>query len=333
MLNIKFISELNSLIYNVNMKKIFCFIILTFISACSQESAQTVTSEDIAKNADGALPAFFQCLRDNDVTLVSAHRGGPIEGYPENAIETFERTTENASVVVELDVVKSKDDQLFILHDSTLERTTTLSGLVKNTNWLDIKEATLKDNGGNITDFHPPSLSETLNWAKGKALLQIDMKPPLNVNDVVEEVIKSKAEGRVFYIAYSIEDAQKILEKLPNAFVSIGLANQAELERLLDSGIDTHQIHSLTPNVEQNKQFLKTLNSYGITTVGLTFDLAFENTSFAERVNWQEVVNQYQARADSGIEILASNKPVDAFKALSEDPEYRKALLSCLNNL
>lgn len=314
------------------MKRIYCIIILTFISACSQEPSQTVTSEDIAKYADGALSAFFQCLRDNDVTLVSAHRGGPIEGYPENALETFERTTANAAVIVELDVVKSKDGQLFILHDNTLDRTTTLSGAVKDTNWKDIKDAALKDNRGNITVFNPPSLSETLNWAKKKVLLQIDMKPPLNVNDVVDEVIKSNAEGRVFYIAYSIEDAQKILEKLPNAFVSIGLANQAELELLLDSDIDTHQIHSLTPNVEKNKQFLKTLNSYGITTVGLTFDLAFENNSFAERVNWQEVVKQYQVRADSGIEILASNKPVDAFKALSKDQEYQKTLLFCLKD-
>lgn len=320
------------MIYSGIMKRLFIYIILALVSACSQETSQSVTSEDIAKKGDGKLPSFFQCLRDNDITIVSAHRGGPVEGYPENAIGTFERTIDNAAVVVELDVVKSKDGKLFILHDVTLDRTTTLSGAVNDTNWNDIKEATLKDNQGNITEFHPPSLSETLDWAKNKVLLQIDMKPPLNVHEVIDEVIKSNAEGRVFYIVYSIKDAQKILNKLPNAFVSIGLANQDELDRLLGAGIDTQQIHSLTPNVEQNKQFLKTLNDYGITTVGLTFDLKFENSRSTERVNWQEVVEQYQARANSGIEILASNKPIDAFNALSEKPDYQRSLSECLNN-
>ena len=309
------------------------YMFLLLVCACSQEASKGIASKDIAIYADGKLPSFFQCLRENNITLVSAHRGGPLKGYPENAIETFERTTESAAVIVELDVVKSMDGQLLVLHDSTLDRTTTMSGPVSQYNWSDIKEAYLEDDFGTATGFNPPSLEEALDWANERVLLQIDMKPPINVNDVIEAVLKAGAQGRVFYIAYSIEDAAKVLEKLPDAYVSLGIADQDELDTILASGIRTSQLHALTPDVENKKVFLKRLNDYGITTVGLTFDLDYEKSGFSKQHNWDEVVRQYQVRSNSGIEILASNRPVDAFKALSQKPGYEKALKSCLTGL
>lgn len=311
------------------------YILATFflISACSQETSLGVSSKQIATNANGKLPAFFKCLRENDVTLVSAHRGGPSVGYPENAIETFERATQSAAVIVELDVVKSEDGNLFVLHDSSLDRTTTMSGRVNEKKWTDIKEAFLEDHLGTATSFHPPSLEETLRWADGRTLLQIDMKPPIDVNEVIEQVLLSKAEGRVFYIVYSIEDAAEVLRKLPNVFVSYGIADQDDLDVLLKSGVKIEQLHALTPDVENKKEFLIKLNEYGITTVGLAFDLENENYNSSKQLNWNDVVKQYQARADSGIEIIASNKPVDAFKALSQNLDYQKALKSCLTGL
>ena len=120
---------------------------------------------------------------------------------------------------------------------------------------------------------------------------------------------------------------------MPNAFVSLGIANQNELDYLINSGIQTQQIHSLTPNIEENKNFLKTLNDVGITTVGLTFDLEFENARPNKLHDWNEVVKQYEARANSGIEILASNKPIDAFIALSQQLDYQKSLKACLVGL
>ncbi len=317
----------------VNFYKYSMVLAFWLLLSCAEDQTHSITSGDIATRANGSLLTFFECLRDNNVTLVSAHRGGSRAGYPENGIETFELTTSEAAVIVEMDVVETSDGVLVVIHDSSLDRTTNMSGPVSEKSWEEIRSAHLVDHLGVETTFNPPSLMQTLEWAKDKTLLQIDMKPPVDVDDVVGQVIEAKATGRVFYIAYSIEDAKRIIERLPSAFVSIGIADQDDLEDVLASGVNTNQIHALARDVEENQTFLETLNSLGITTVGLTFDLPFERGGANTELDWQKVVRAYKARADSGIEILASNRPVDAFNALSADPAYQDSLHACLAGL
>ena len=43
---------------------------------------------------------------------MSAHRGGPYPGYPENAIETFEYIASQIPTVIECDIAMTKDSVL-----------------------------------------------------------------------------------------------------------------------------------------------------------------------------------------------------------------------------
>ena len=62
--------------------------------------------------------------------LVSAHRGGPVPGLPENAVETFEYALNHAPALIETDVRRTADGVLVLMHDETLDRTTTGTGRV-----------------------------------------------------------------------------------------------------------------------------------------------------------------------------------------------------------
>src|SRR6478735_6329129 len=60
--------------------------------------------------------------------LVSGHRGGAAVGFPENCIPTFEHTLTNTFAMLEIDPRYTKDGQIVVHHDPTLERTTTGKG-------------------------------------------------------------------------------------------------------------------------------------------------------------------------------------------------------------
>ena len=69
--------------------------------------------------------AFFVSTRP----LVFAHRGGAAL-KPENTIEAFENGMQLGADGLELDVHLSRDGDVVVHHDRTLERTTTLGGPV-----------------------------------------------------------------------------------------------------------------------------------------------------------------------------------------------------------
>lgn len=65
------------------------------------------------------------------MVLIIGHRGAR-NLWPENSLEGFERTRELGVDAVEFDVHLSRDGELVVIHDPTLERTTKGSGPVAN---------------------------------------------------------------------------------------------------------------------------------------------------------------------------------------------------------
>ena len=111
--------------------------------------------------------------RDLSSVIVVAHRGD-WRNFPENSLEAIDNAIKMGVDIVELDVKKTKDGELILMHDRTLERTTTGKGLVSE-NTLDyIRSLNLK-NGCNIRTVHKvPTLEEALLHAKGKIMINLD---------------------------------------------------------------------------------------------------------------------------------------------------------------
>ena len=66
------------------------------------------------------------------MTMIFAHRG--FSGYyPENTMLAFQKTAEESLADgIELDIQMTKDGELVIMHDETLDRTTNGSGYLKD---------------------------------------------------------------------------------------------------------------------------------------------------------------------------------------------------------
>ena len=105
--------------------------------------------------------------------LVVAHRGD-WRNAPENSIQAIKNCIAIGVDVVEVDVKKTKDGRLVLMHDKTLGRTTTGSGLVSEWTLADLKTLQLKNGTGRPTHHRIPTLEEAMQTAKGKVMVNLD---------------------------------------------------------------------------------------------------------------------------------------------------------------
>lgn len=106
--------------------------------------------------------------------MVVAHRG--VWTYaPENSLKAIQRCIDVGVDVVEIDVQKTKDGQLVLMHDKTLDRTTNGTGKVSDHTLAEIKKLRLKSNCGiNWKQQEVPTLEEAMLLAKNKIKVNLD---------------------------------------------------------------------------------------------------------------------------------------------------------------
>jgi glycerophosphoryl diester phosphodiesterase len=105
--------------------------------------------------------------------LVIVHRGD-WRNAPENSIRAIENTIKMGADMVEIDIQKTKDGQLILMHDKTLNRTTNGKGNVSDFTLEEIKKLYLKSGIGIETHHRIPTLEEAMLVAKGRIFVNID---------------------------------------------------------------------------------------------------------------------------------------------------------------
>lgn len=109
----------------------------------------------------------------NKTILISAHRGD-WRNAPENSIQSLKNAIVMGVDIVELDLKKSKDSVLIIMHDATIDRTTTGKGKPGDYTWAELQEFYLLAGSGTKTRHKIPSFEEFLDAANGKVILCVD---------------------------------------------------------------------------------------------------------------------------------------------------------------
>ncbi len=110
---------------------------------------------------------------DKSAVIVVAHRGD-WRYAPENSLAGIEHSIAVGVDVVELDLQLTKDSVLIVMHDATLNRTTTGKGLVADWTLDSIRTLKLKNGCGIRTKHGVATLEEALFVAKGKILINLD---------------------------------------------------------------------------------------------------------------------------------------------------------------
>lgn len=105
--------------------------------------------------------------------LVAAHRGD-WRNAPENSLQALKNCIEKKFDLMELDVKMSKDSQMVIMHDNTIDRTTNGKGKVGDYTLEELSRFRLKNGLGRLTPHPIPTLREMMLAAKGKILINVD---------------------------------------------------------------------------------------------------------------------------------------------------------------
>lgn len=199
--------------------------------------------------------------------LISAHRGGPIPGYPENCLASFENSLRYGRCLIELDVRKTLDGVMILMHDKSLDRTTTDSGLVSEVTMDRILKARLIDNEGDTTEYGIPTFQQALEWAKGKAILTVDVKRGVEPRDIVRAIHEHRAEAYAVVITYNADQAKAFHDLDPNLMLSVGISRFADYERLIEYGVPPNNMIAFVGVSAPDKELLDFLHKRGVRAI------------------------------------------------------------------
>ena len=121
------------------------------------------------------LQAYFTYSPDRDI-VVSGHRGGMMAGYPENCIESCEKTLSLLPTFFEIDFSFTKDSIPVLMHDLTIDRTTTGKGRVSDYTYEELQQFALVDRHRKETPYKIPRLKDMLEWGKDRVVFNFDNK-------------------------------------------------------------------------------------------------------------------------------------------------------------
>lgn len=159
------------------------FLVLLLTTACSNRPASTElqTAE--------LMPSLYNDNQDGFVII--AHRGASAYA-PENTLVAVQMAMDMRAEMVEVDILLSKDGVPVLLHDPSLDRTTSGQGLVTD---LTLEELKKLDAGSWFSEEFKgetiPTVEELLELVKGKMSVNLEIKTQA-VTDVVEGGIVQK---------------------------------------------------------------------------------------------------------------------------------------------
>ncbi|MDR2660602.1 MAG: glycerophosphodiester phosphodiesterase, partial [Lactobacillaceae bacterium] len=176
-----------------------------------------------------ALPISLKNKKQN-YTEIFAHRGFKAVA-PENTMPAFQKAIEAGADGIEIDLHFSRDNELIIIHDEFVDRTTNATGLVKN---YTLKELKKLDAGSwfspEFKNTRIPTFKELLAYLssiKYKGQLLIEIKTDhIKYQGIEEAILKTISEYRphtfsIIYQSFNPQSIQIVKKLKPDARTAI----------------------------------------------------------------------------------------------------------------
>ncbi|PST83696.1 glycerophosphodiester phosphodiesterase [Pedobacter yulinensis] len=167
------------------MKKLQTTIRLLFCALVSLTCLQQAAAR---QNSRTDISAVRRSGTDKNI-LIATHRGGLWQRFPENSLEAIRAAIEVGADFIEVDVRKTKDNQLILMHDQTLDRCTNGKGRVREHTLAQIQALYLKDKNRQLTKFRVPTLREALLAMKGRVFIKVDKYNEEKILDKIVAVL------------------------------------------------------------------------------------------------------------------------------------------------
>ena len=180
--------------------------------------------------------------------MIASHRAGHLKA-PENSLAAINEAIAAGTDIIEIDVRVSSDGVPFIMHDSTVTRTTGAQGTGEDMTYEELRALRLKGN-----DEPPPSLLEVLLHSCGRVLVNLDMK-----TDRVAPVVATVEALGMFDQVQMFDDDSDVLRASRQIAPQLKVMTRLRVGRTLDEinrGLAPVQIvhgdpKSLTPEFQR----------------------------------------------------------------------------------
>ncbi|MFT4071273.1 MAG: glycerophosphodiester phosphodiesterase family protein [Dysgonamonadaceae bacterium] len=176
--------------------------------------------------------------------LVVSHRGD-WRNYADNALEGIESCIKMGVDIVEIDISKTKDGHLILMHDKTVDRTTNGQGFVGDLTLAEIQSLYLRNGLGRVSEFKVPSLEEAMLVAKGKIIVNLDKA--------------DKYFDDVYQILEKTNTLEQAIIKSNKAYAELKLQFGERLDKMIFMPVvtikDTTTIEALNPILDMQYPF------------------------------------------------------------------------------
>lgn len=160
---------------------------------------------------------------DGKVMVVS-HRGC-WKYTAENSLSGIDKCVALGVDMVEIDVRRTRDGDMVLMHDETVDRTTNGHGKVRDLTAREVRSLRQRAHGGGnepLTDRHVPTLDEALDRVKGRILVNLDIKDDDIYDAVIARVVARKMGPQVLVkrsLDTDRDDVQRWGRQLPFSVV------------------------------------------------------------------------------------------------------------------
>lgn len=220
---------------------------------------------------------------------ITAHRGSSKEA-PENTMPAFELAIAQMADYIELDVQKTSDGEIIVLHDKSFKRTTGINLSPWN---IDYKAVQSLDAGAYMGEefigTKIPTLEEVIQLCEDSTMLNIELKNNGHDDDLVEDVLalieEYHFENQCVITSTSLMYLKQVKEQNPDLetgyilstaygsfydndavdffSVSSGLLNEKIVKLIHESG---HEVHAWTVNSKTELERMKLLGVDNVIT-------------------------------------------------------------------
>lgn len=201
-------SEKKDITHHYDLPGTYAVTVNTTLVTGGTWSAKTLVDVYYPEVIEGQRPTILSSLQKKDLVQICAHRGY-WKDAPENSIRAINLAIEKKIEMIELDVRTSKDGELVLMHDATINRTTNGTGEVSKLDLKELLSFSLYHNG-ELTEEKIPLFKNALALARGKIYIDIDVKASdyKVIYDLVRQYGMLK---QVLFTVYDVAVAKKIV--------------------------------------------------------------------------------------------------------------------------
>lgn len=254
-----------------------------------QGSLEDIVSKEImvslSNDISGRLSLIEKLGELNDKIMICAHRANHIDA-PENSLRSITDAINNELGMVELDIRQTKDGELILMHDNTINRTSNGSGKVSDLLLEDLMQFNLYKDNGTLTNEKIPSLKEVLLLSRGKIFIDLDVK--IESYAKIYNVINQYGMlGQAMFTIDEVSDANILSSLNSESIVFPIVRNQIDYNDYINTNINISvmQFNSTTLN---NATLVETAKNANISIFG---NMYINTTTTPKSDNYGQINN------------------------------------------